>query len=151
MWGVLSVIFAGVFSAIAVVHFFPGLRISIELARIGDALAVFFGPGMATIGGLYAKHVADHSRWEKTGGKEGAKMNASTFWRDVGVALTIGPLLGLLMDWQLQAPLTIVLLVATLAGFLSPIISAVVVESVRKVADAIVARLRGGPPTDGGV
>ena len=152
MWGFLLPLIGLVLILIGVARYFPEAEITKQLTALGNALAHFFGPMLFAAGGILARHTSDHGRFIKTGGKEGAKMNWSIFWRDMVAAPLWAVIAGTIIEWGFEGPIYATLAVAGTAGYLAPFLTDIVVDGVKKLVAAAVDRVRGGPPappTDG--
>lgn len=146
-------------AAIAVVcflffHFWQDIihsQIAHELARIWSELVAKLGVLLFAAGGVIARLWSRHGRWRDTKGKEGEKM---TITLTVSHLLSV-PLWGLtgagISDWWLHAPEAVTWAVASWAGYLGPALSDIVIDGVKRLVAALTDRVRGGPPTDGGV
>lgn len=135
---------------IGVSRYFPEAELSKQLARLGDALAVFIGPIIFAAGGILARHTSDHGRWLKTSGKEGNKMDWKVVGRDMVAAPLWAMIAGTIVEWGFNGPFYATLAVAGTAGYLAPFLTDIVVDGVKKLIQAAVDRVRGGPPAGGG-
>ena len=145
--GALYAFIGALLVLIGVSRYFPEAEISKQLARLGDAVAVFIGPMIFAAGGILARHTSDHGRWIKTAGKEGNKMDWKVVARDLVAAPLWAVIAGTIVEWGFGGPFYATLAVAGTAGYLAPFLTDIVIDGLKKLIQAAVDRVRGGPPS----